>query len=218
MDDHNPNHRPVYEDVAFKTLRIRSFGRRYGPLLSRDGTGKATFDVRTLPNPPKHVRTSQSGLFKPLQEWLFSEPEVVEKADEIIRRIESLLQEAEKEDGVEDDGQPEEGGDQNYGQKSKNEQNSITDVSDTDEDDEDEEDEEEEDEDDESEVDIDIGICCELGRHRSVAVVETLGRRKWPKGWRVVVDHRDVHRQRSEMSKRKGTRGRGRDHIGDTDY
>ncbi|KAF9485822.1 hypothetical protein BDN70DRAFT_870713 [Pholiota conissans] len=38
-----------------------------------------------------------------------------------------------------------------------------------------------------------VGVCCEIGRHRSVAVVEELGHVRF-EGWNVVVGHRDVHR------------------------
>jgi RNase adaptor protein for sRNA GlmZ degradation len=38
---------------------------------------------------------------------------------------------------------------------------------------------------------VTIGVNCELGRHRSVAFVEELGRMKWD-GWETVVEHRDL--------------------------
>ncbi|KAJ7586936.1 hypothetical protein C8J56DRAFT_89661 [Mycena floridula] len=37
-----------------------------------------------------------------------------------------------------------------------------------------------------------VGICCEMGRHRSVAFVEELGCRKWPVDWDVNIHHRDI--------------------------
>jgi hypothetical protein len=37
-----------------------------------------------------------------------------------------------------------------------------------------------------------VGVCCELGRHRSVAFVEELAKRQWPAEWAVEVVHRDV--------------------------
>jgi hypothetical protein len=42
-----------------------------------------------------------------------------------------------------------------------------------------------------------VGVFCEMGRHRSVAFVEELSRRKWPREWVVEVVHRDVDRRRN---------------------
>lgn len=38
---------------------------------------------------------------------------------------------------------------------------------------------------------VNVGVCCVMGRHRSVAFVEELGRRRWS-GWGVEINHRDV--------------------------
>ncbi|KAF8177039.1 hypothetical protein BJ912DRAFT_986370 [Pholiota molesta] len=45
---------------------------------------------------------------------------------------------------------------------------------------------------------LSVGVCCELGKHRSVAFVEELGRVRF-EGWNVVVRHRDVHRKNSSQ-------------------
>ncbi|KAF6753903.1 hypothetical protein DFP72DRAFT_900837 [Ephemerocybe angulata] len=182
MMERSTKHDIQGQDPNIKTLRIRSFGRRYGPLFpdSTPSSGSQhptrtralTFDVRSLPNPPKDIRMSYSGLSKPLQEWLFSKPEVVTRVDEICREVERSLSDIQEGD---DDGDNVEGEDS---------------------------------EGDHGRVSLDVGICCQLGRNRSVAVVETLGRRKWPEGWRVEIGHRDVHQQRHKThSKRKGLRG-----------
>lgn len=200
--DANPNRRVKHnhDDSPTKTLRITSFGRRHGPLFTdtapsssneeesrspspSEGSTKEqldsadasdlrrrlSFDIRSIPNPPKHVRTSQSGLYKPLQDWLLSDSEVMERVNGIVEEIEGTLAEI-------DSAQP-------------------------------------------TRVDalVEVGINCELGKHRSVAVVETMGKRKWPEGWDVEIVHRDVHRQRSvdkgRSKARKGQRsGRGRAH------
>lgn len=64
-----------------------------------------------------------------------------------------------------------------------------------------------------------VGVSCEMGRHRSVAFIEELSRRKWPVEWAVEVVHRDVGRQRAPRKgkaksgahekggRRKGVRG-----------
>ncbi|KAF8069853.1 hypothetical protein FPV67DRAFT_988064 [Lyophyllum atratum] len=36
------------------------------------------------------------------------------------------------------------------------------------------------------------GLCCELGQNRSVACVEELRRVRWPEGWDVQVEHREL--------------------------
>ncbi|KAJ7586914.1 hypothetical protein C8J56DRAFT_743953, partial [Mycena floridula] len=43
-----------------------------------------------------------------------------------------------------------------------------------------------------SELNFVVGICCEMGRHRSVAFIEELGCRKWPVDWDVDIHHRDL--------------------------
>ncbi|KAG6898967.1 hypothetical protein C0993_002145 [Termitomyces sp. T159_Od127] len=60
--------------------------------------------------------------------------------------------------------------------------------------------------DDEEPVHVRVGVCCEMGRHRSVACVEELARAAWPPGWVVDVVHRDLKRQRSERDKEKRPR------------
>ncbi|KIM83653.1 hypothetical protein PILCRDRAFT_432424 [Piloderma croceum F 1598] len=41
-----------------------------------------------------------------------------------------------------------------------------------------------------------IGVSSEMGRDRSLAFVEELGRKKWPVEWAVEVLHKDVDKQR----------------------
>ena len=43
---------------------------------------------------------------------------------------------------------------------------------------------------------LQIGVSSEMGRNRSVAFVEELGRKKWPVEWAVEVLHRDVDKRR----------------------
>lgn len=45
---------------------------------------------------------------------------------------------------------------------------------------------------------ISVGVFCELGKHRSVSMVEQLGQTRF-NGWNVVVEHRDVHLRRSNQ-------------------
>jgi RNase adaptor protein for sRNA GlmZ degradation len=48
-----------------------------------------------------------------------------------------------------------------------------------------------------------VGVNCELGKHRSVAFVEEMGRMEWD-GWEVTIEHRDVNASRPQRIKRKG--------------
>jgi RNase adaptor protein for sRNA GlmZ degradation len=59
---------------------------------------------------------------------------------------------------------------------------------------------------------VTVGVNCELGRHRSVAFVEEMGRIKWD-GWDVAIEHRDVNASHSQRIKRKG----GLDRLADVD-
>lgn len=141
----NTNHTSSIEN-DLPTVFISSYGHRLGPLLP---TPQIAIDLRNLPNPPKNLRTGQTGLSKPLRDYLFSMDEVQRRFEEVVTRISSRLQEA---------------GDNGEG-------------------------------------DIRVGVCCEIGKHRSVAVVEELGRTRFP-GWNVVVAHRDVHLKRSNQKDR----------------
>ncbi|KZP29388.1 hypothetical protein FIBSPDRAFT_851411, partial [Athelia psychrophila] len=56
-----------------------------------------------------------------------------------------------------------------------------------------------------------VGVNCAMGRHRSVAFVEELSRRKWPREWTVVASHRDVDRPRGHGKKGRGSKHTGRE-------
>ena len=128
------------------TIYISSFGHRRGPLVP---TPDLSFDLRSLPNPPKNVRTSQAGLHKPLRNWLFSNPQVQNRFNDVCEAIRRGVQNAEA------NGIPE----------------------------------------------LRVGVFCELGKHRSVSIVEELGRQRFD-GWNVVVEHRDVHLKSSNRHKK----------------
>ena len=128
------------------TIYISSFGHRRGPLVP---TPDLSFDLRSLPNPPKNVRTSQAGLHKPLRNWLFSNPQVQNRFNDVCEAIRRGVQNAEA------NGIPE----------------------------------------------LRVGVFCELGKHRSVSIVEELGRQRFD-GWNIVVEHRDVHLKSSNRHKK----------------
>jgi RNase adaptor protein for sRNA GlmZ degradation len=119
------------------TIYISSFGHRRGPLVP---SPDLSFDLRSLPCPPKNSRAAQTGLDKPLRNWLFSNPQVHSRFNDIYEAIKLGVQDAEA------NGVPE----------------------------------------------LHVGVFCELGKHRSVSIVEELKRQRF-NGWNVVVRHRDAH-------------------------
>lgn len=142
---------PLENDLP--TLYITSYGHRFGP---RATPPRIAVDLRTLPNPPKTIRSGQTGLSKPLRDWLFANEEVQARFSDICGRIRAELGEVAAR----------------------------------------------------GEKELRMGVNCEMGKHRSVAVVEELARTKF-EGWNVVAGHRDVHRKRS--SKKSGHSRRERD-------
>lgn len=132
----NPNHGPK-PDEDFPTIYISSFGHRRGPLVP---SPDLSFDLRTLPCPPKNLRTAQTGLHKPLRTWLFSDPQVQSRFNDICAAIQRSVEDAEA-NGVRE---------------------------------------------------LNVGVFCEHGKHRSVSIVEELETQRF-NDWNVVVRHRDVH-------------------------
>ncbi|KAI8618087.1 hypothetical protein BC830DRAFT_1227102 [Chytriomyces sp. MP71] len=53
-----------------RSLAITTYGHRFGPLNGPQPD--LIFNARTLPNPPKHIRASWTGLSKSLQESFLS--------------------------------------------------------------------------------------------------------------------------------------------------
>ncbi|KAF9458584.1 hypothetical protein BDZ94DRAFT_1226093 [Collybia nuda] len=112
-------------------MRIVSWGHRRGPLVPPP---QVSIDLRRLPNPPKQVRTNQTGLSGAFRDSLFALEAVQHRFERVCLIIRQALSEAGAA-GVET---------------------------------------------------IIVGVNCELGKHRSVAFAEELGRIKW-NGWKVVV-------------------------------
>ena len=125
----------------YPVLHIISYGHKRGPLVPPPDL---LFDMRRLPNPPKHVRSKQTGVFKPLRDWLFADASVQARFAEVSNLIQDRVSEA----------------------------------------------------DSKGERVLRVGVCCQLGHHRSVAVVEELGQRRFNE-WETVIHHRDLHLKRS---------------------
>ncbi|KAG9228551.1 hypothetical protein BJ875DRAFT_339044, partial [Amylocarpus encephaloides] len=123
------------------TLVLISLGQ--APLL--DPPAHLAFDLRSLPNPPKHLRDTHNGTSKRLQEWLGYDARFRARRDTIQGDIEAAMT---RSPAAEPSG-----------------------------------------------YELRVGINCQMGRHRSVAMVEGFSKMSWP-GWQVRVEHRDIHKKR----------------------
>lgn len=152
------------------------------------------YDLRNIPNPPKELRAVSDGRSKRIREHLLSEPKFVQRLEaverDILRTMEAKIAEhaaqligseleectsvdvaKEEEEGHEDESRA-------LGAEQENEELSEASSSD-------------------HEVILRVGCNCALGHHRSVAFVEELSRRSWPKEWQVLVVHRDLEKKRA---------------------
>ncbi|PVH87629.1 hypothetical protein DL98DRAFT_509850 [Cadophora sp. DSE1049] len=196
----------VLQDVDLPVLILISH-RHAPPLNPRP---QLRFDVRSLPNPPKHIRDALNGTSWRLQEWMLSDAMFGERRDAIRKEIEEemtrMTAEHEKIDVL------------NLGQDAKWEPNEVP--RETPEEEALSDEEQEEDytipneadsssgESDQDASALRVGIFCAMGRHRSVAMVEVLAQMSWP-GWQVEVQHRDVFKKRDSGKKSGGKQSRG---------
>jgi hypothetical protein len=172
------------------------------------------YDARAVHNPPKQMRDKFTGVDKRLREHMLSHGDFVALLDRAEGEVKGVMRRMTEGDvgegipplrewrraptrpnrraawemGKEEDELGVDGGDDGEGRG----EDGV---------DEDEEDEGEE-LDDEERPTLRVGVFCVRGRHRSVALVEELGQREWPKEWEVRVVHRDLGR-----SNRKGSIG-----------
>ncbi|EPE25469.1 hypothetical protein GLAREA_01381 [Glarea lozoyensis ATCC 20868] len=168
-----------------------------------------SFDLRALSNPPKYIRDAHTGTSKRLREWLSRDEGFIARRDAIRLHILEAMKESEQVQDEEKSASSEA-----EIEDTKDEGTDATQVQDL---------EEEQSEGSEDEIsssgsapsetkqasvqELRVGIFCQMGRHRSVAMVEELARMKWPE-WDVRVEHRDVLKKRGEH-KSGGRHGRG---------
>jgi hypothetical protein len=149
-----------------------------------------SFDVRHLGNPPKNIRDRYDGTSKRLQEWLDSGPEFRDRKEAIRQEIVTgVLQRLEELSSIED--------------KKQEKQNVAEDETLTNSDHDKERNGKEQ-----GGVQFRVGVFCERGKHRSVAMVEQLRKLDWP-GWDVEVEHRDVLKKKGGNRIGKTSRGKG---------
>lgn len=155
-----------------KEATIFSFGYRYGvprlcpPNTDRDHSNPYAvagfiLDVRALSNPPKSLRTKETGLSKSLQDAVLKDAASVSLYNDVAHKIRTFVESLEPEI-----------------------------------------------------VSISIGIGCEMGRHRSVSVVEKLFNEQLlgDLGWTVTHGHRDILKTKKDHTSRRYQTGRDRKH------
>ena len=179
------------------------------------------YDLRDFPSPEKHVRSKYDGRTKRLRDWLSREPEYTEylgKVEaEILAKGKELQMEAEEKEEQEKaeadkaiaaaaaPAEPVEVPLPESAPQSavEQEERSTTPTADHAQSEADAEEDEKKDKLTlHKPMNLRVGVSCEMGRHRSVAFIEELSRRKWPVEWAVEIVHRDVRKQRNP---RKGT-------------
>ncbi|KAH8684752.1 hypothetical protein BGZ60DRAFT_172691 [Tricladium varicosporioides] len=211
IDDDNASQSPLSQNIltdgALPVLILISHG--HSPPLNP--TPDLKFDVRSLPNPPKHIRDAHNGTSKRLQEWLLRDSDFIAQRDMIMAKILAALQEAErgralkKREGLlESDAdafplreecprfyadldrveEREKGGPLEANPESSG-SSSHTDN-----------------------IEITVGVNCAMGRHRSVAMAEILAGEDW-RGWEVRVEHRDILKKREHKKNAGGRKSRG---------
>ena len=152
------------------------------------------YDLRSIPNPPKNARDAHDGRSKRLREHLLGELKFVQKLDEVESEILEAMETriAETTEKLENDQDRRDDGEES-GEDGEEEGHRSS-----------EDEEEDKDEHDSTEAVLRVGCNCALGHHRSVAFVEELARRKWPRNWSVQLIHRDIDRPRGNDKKARG--------------
>lgn len=127
------------EDIPPETklvhVSLYSYGHVNGPITSQDGDASQntlSYNIRHLPNPPRHLRSKTNGLSRRLQKE-FLQHDIVEKYLErvLTELVEALIVEYDRQGSLDEN----------------------------------------------PEILLTVTVCCEEGRHRSVAFIEELAQR-----------------------------------------
>lgn len=135
-----------------------SYGHANGPIVQPEGQGRLSkllaYNIRHLRNPPRNLRAKSNGLSKQLQKEFLHNDDVEVVLDKVQSDLVDALREV---DSMQSVGAVT-GEEENLGEDTSNlkEENSAEDVQDT---------------------SVVLTVCCEEGRHRSVAFIEELARR-----------------------------------------
>lgn len=164
------------------------------------------YDLRNIPNPPKALRTTSDGRSKRLREHLLAEPKFTQTLGRAVDEIRMAMDEK-----LAQIAQPSTQPGPDVGASSKSEDLRAT--------------PQEGNEErrstspdmppDPDEILLRVGCNCALGHHRSVAFVEELARRDWPKDWQLQIVHRDLHEKKagSTRVKQKAAFRREKSHM-----
>jgi hypothetical protein len=149
------------------------------------------YDLRTTPNPPKAIRDNHTGLSKKLREHLLAQDVFVSLLERAEREIKTAMGTRIRNLGPKDTEAAAQGADHTIGETDNQGDSPGADH--------------EEDEHSDGVVScrptLRVGVFCARGQHRSVAFVEELSRRSWPKEWEVRIEHRDVGKARNRVGK-----------------
>jgi BMFP domain-containing protein YqiC len=207
--EHVPRYyRPVYKKVETKQapvvpLLILTSYSHVPPLTPPP---RLKYDCRAISDPPKSIRDAHTGISKKLRDHMLHQESFVDLLDRAEGEIQAKMQIAEKE--------YHEGLTPTSPTLERRRTWSQQKYSDDEAEDEDDEDEASEDEDKAGDEDDDtkskdrpvlrVGVFCERGQHRSVAFVEELATRDFPKSWEVQIKHRDLGKKKGANNKRAG--------------
>ncbi|KAF2265663.1 hypothetical protein CC78DRAFT_532329 [Lojkania enalia] len=146
------------------------------------------YDLRSIPNPPKAVRDVSDGRSKRLREHLLSNSIFISKLEAVEQEIRAAMASKvavlESRDKATDCGSPRDSIPQSPKQEEQDIKIAAPSIGSPE-------------ETSLQEVVLRVGCSCALGHHRSVAFVQELALRAWPRDWQIHVIHRDVDKKRA---------------------
>ena len=170
-------------------ISLFSYGHANGPIVQQDREAQyqktLAYNIRHLPNPPRHLRLKATGLSRRLQKEFLQNDNVETFLVKVQQEITDVAKEgcdqlrySTKQDGNKQ--RPAEAGTRFNLNAHSSEETAV----------------------EGAEINIVVTICCEEGRHRSVAFVEELARRlalfqhsdDSPQHWQLSINitHRDI--------------------------
>ena len=145
-------------------LMLVSYGHAHGPLTKAPDSHQLLFSVRDIPNPPAQLRKRHTGLSSRLRKEVLASREAAKRLDSITESIQEAMLELETKWQAQPGSDP-----PTNGAEALNTTQPYPQL-------------------------LQVGICCEEGRHRSVSFVHELARSKRLKRqrWCVSCAHRDL--------------------------
>ncbi|KIW01568.1 uncharacterized protein PV09_07042 [Verruconis gallopava] len=208
VTEHVPVYRPAYKKVVKEEDPITPLIilTSYAHVPPLHPTPRLKYDLRSTPDPPKSIRDAHTGISKKLRDHMLHQDHFCELLDKAEEDITAKVKVVEKEfhEGITPSSPVLER------KRTWSQQKYSDDEGDeVDEDGEVEDEEKKEDDDDDPEGKrpvLRVGAFCERGQHRSVAFVEELAARDWPKEWEIRIVHRDLGKKKGSNNKGRGGR------------